>query len=244
MNRKLLIVLLLAGVATSLLVGCSGGGSAPSGPSQTTITAQTSSAGLLQAWSGADLSGDELTTPAPCDDSTDEYCVFDFSGVTDGTGTYTLVTDAIPALWSIGATDPYGKTCPAGASWYGTLTAGQGATLECGQLETGNIVATPASCTYTINLATGKNSTTCPSTITLTAPSFPTSHALTVSTYSDSGAELTSGSYMASSSTKIVVKTASSLVTSALIVVDPTTNRPLGAALFKVEVITIPPVVR
>lgn len=243
MNRKSLIVLLLAGVVMSLSTGCDGGGGpgASAGPQQTTITAQTSVGGVVQAWGGASLSGDEVSFLPPCDDSIDEYCQLDLSGATTSDGEYTFVTDAMPADWNIAATDPYGKQCLAGATFSGNLTPLGGAQLVCGQITGSNVVVKPASCTILMSSTGTVITDPCPSSVTLSIPSvsLPTTHALSVGTYNDTGHSEASSSITASSSTSITVPAPTQYGASAIVLVDPTTNQVLGAGLFTVYTKTV-----
>jgi hypothetical protein len=172
----------------------------------------------------------------PCDPSTDDYCLEDFTGVTDEIGNYTLVTDAMPANWEIGATEEVGTTdCLVGATWYGNLTPASGAQLVCGQTSQGAFIPSPQSCSTEVNYVTGQIlENSCTSTITLsTAPgTMPTSYAMKVGTYNDEGDLNASNSISASSSSSITVPTPNIIGTSVIIVVDPTTNQVLGAGLF------------
>jgi len=236
MNRMSLAVLLLTGVAISLLAGC-GSGDLPNGPNQTTITTQLSVNGGTQPWE-ANLVGEEITLPLPCNIDLDAYCIDQFSGTTDGeTGTYILTTDAVPAQWNIGATDAniQSQPCPGGAAWSGNLTAGpDGPQIICGSFSVGNVVASPLSCWTTIIENPLSETTNCPSTITLTIHGsvFPTSHAVTASVYNDSATEVSSANVTATSSTTLKIAVPSQSGTTAIVVRDPTTNQLLGAALF------------
>jgi hypothetical protein len=235
MNRKSLIVLLFAGVATLLLAGCAGDGSIETeGPKSTTITTQATVAGALVNWS-ADLSGADIGTytPVPCDPSTDTYCVLDFAGVASG-GQYIVYTDDIPANWSIGANDGEGdQTCQQGATWEGTLTT-SGPIITCGDDSVGQVKVAPSICTTIINYNTGQiEENNCPSTIELTTPvTMSTAHAMAVGTYDDSGASAASNSITASSSTTITVPLPPVIGNSVIVIVDPTTNKFVAAGFF------------
>lgn len=246
MNRKSLVVLILVGIGTALLTGCdSGAGIGGSSPS-IAITAQRSVNGITEAWVSASLNG-LMVGPEPCDPTQDPFCVFEFSGVTTNLGTYTLYTDAIPADWNIGATEEAGSSdCPSGASWTGNLTAIQGAQIVCGSFDASSAIVTPSSCIYELNNTTGqviKNTCTF-STITLSLPSpatLPTAHAMTVGTYDDVGNSVASNSITASSSTSITVPIPNVAGASAIVIVDPATNKVMGTGLFTRTVLVINP---
>jgi len=235
MKGKSIIVLLLTGVAASLLVDCGSGSGTPGGPEQTTITTQLSVNGYLQPWVDATVEGAETSYPPPCNTNLDEWCLLSFYGTTDNLGSYTMVSDAMPANWNISATEAsLSGVCPGGGTWSGNLVPIDGAPLVCDKYALGNAVATPSSCSITINTFTGQKMDNCPATVTLTtsgAP-LPTSYSLAVSNYSDVAAELYSQSVTALSTTAISAPTPTTVGKTVLIVVDPTTNQVLAAALF------------
>ncbi len=246
MNKESLIILLVAGIAMSLLAGCNDGSNTPTAPVlTTTITTQLSIAGGVQPWANALVQGALASEPPPCDQSTDEYCLLSFAYGSQETGVQSVSTDAMPADWNIGASDPYGSTCPAGSTWYGNLTPIEGATLVCGQLSLGQVVVSPQQCTVLTGKGGVIEGNNCPSTIRLTlpSPSLPTAHALAVGTYNDEGKSEASNSITASSSTSITVPTPTIYGNSAVVIVDPATNTVLGAGLFtkNVKSVICPP---
>lgn len=234
------LLALLGSVIAVSFIGCGNNGS--SNVASSRIDAQTTIAGVLQAWTGASLSGEAFG--ASCDPGTDTNCVTEFSGAgTDSSGHYVLYSDAIPGDWGIaGAAD---SECSTGASFYGQISSGVDTPLTCGQINPSFPAVSPSHCQKTtfFNLDTGKIVDVindCPATVTLTesSPTFPTSYALSVIGYDDTGTQVASNSVNATSSTEIIMPTPTQPGYSVLVIRDPTNNNVLGSSLFNFIVAT------
>ena len=226
-------ILSLLLLTCELILGCGGGGGNPSLPS-TPIYAQTYISGVLQAWSGAGLSGN--ATSYDCTTGSTD-CITAFAGQqTNSAGQFTLSTYAIPGDWGIAA--QIDSQCSTGASYVGRLSSGVQLTLTCGQIDPSYPVVSPSSCTKTlwVNRDTHQHTYTsdCPSQVSINpgTPTYPTSYALSVIGYDYAGSQISSTSVVASSSTSIAMPTPTQPGYSVLVIRDPNTNAVLGSALF------------
>ncbi len=174
-------------------------------------------------------------------------CVLSLQGSTNSMGDYTISSDAVPGDWQIGIEPD--QNCTQGAAsqiLYLTPSTTYTPTLVvCNSIANGSLIASPAFCTQTLNNATGVMTNDCPSTITLTSADgvLPTSHQLNVSDYSDTGTQRYSFSGSASNPTSILVPVPPPTDSgqSVLVVYDPQTNAPVGAALFTVNQVIYTP---
>ena len=221
-----------------LFVGCcSLGIDCSSGPTAT-IAAVTSIGGTLQAWVGATVDGMAVadgSTGYTCQPGS-SGCVLSVQGTTDSKGFYAFQSNAVPGDWQIGIEAD--SSCPNGAAtqiyYLSVSTTSDAQKIVCGSIASGSATATPATCTQTVNNSTGQITTNCPATVTLTvdSPVLSTAHALDVSDYNDAGSQEYSYSGNASNTTTIVVPTPKFIGESVLVIYDPQTNQPVGAALF------------
>ncbi len=172
-------------------------------------------------------------------------CSLTSTGKTDSLGNYPIKSDAIPGDWQVGIKPD--ANCLQGAAttvlYLGTSTTSDPTMVVCGDIASGSATANPASCIETLNNSTGVMTSNCPSTITLTiaTDSLPTAHALNVSDYSDTGNQYYGFTGSASNTTTIVVPTPNVIGQSVLVIYDPQTNVPLGAALFTLNQVVFTP---
>ncbi len=213
------------------------------GPSlpKSVIEAKTSIGGVVGPWMYAVVQG------AAFPDGSNGYsctpnstgCYLSFQGATNSNGNYTISSNAIPGDWQIGIEPD--QNCPQGAATqviYLTPSTTYTPTLiVCNSIGSGSATASPATCTQTLNNSTGVMTSNCPSTISLTirSDSLPTAHALNISDYSETGIQQYSFSGSASNTTTIVIPTPSVVGQSVLVIFDPQTDVPLGAALFTIN---------
>jgi hypothetical protein len=239
--RRLQSILLFVGLATLVgspisPIGCGGGsesgGAVYLGSGSGTLYIYTEL--TTGVWPQAAVNGYVVPGSYSCNPSTDDNCTIGFGETEDGTnGELIFSTDTLPASWEFAAEAD--SNCAAGAD-YGPQTVSSGDTIQlyCGTISTGSLTASPDQCTDTLNENTGKETSNCPTNITLSSSTsiFPTTYALTVTNYGDEAGELSSGGDSASSSTSITVSTPNTHGTTVLTVVDPTTDQVLGATTF------------
>jgi hypothetical protein len=238
MKTKSLAILVLAGIAVAFSTGCgnpAGGSSGSGGSSALIVSLLNNQPGLIEIWPTAAINGSETYPVYNCDSETDASCILDFATATTPQGQFTLYSLAIPATWNLaGLAD---VNCQSGGTWSGTITSSDETEITCGQWGLGSAIVSPTSCTTIVNYDTGQiEHNNCPSSVTLTFPAgtetFPTSHAMTVGTYDVTGTSESSDSITASSSTTISVPLPGEVGNSAIIVVDPSTNKIIGSGLF------------
>ncbi len=202
------------------------------------IQAKTSIGGVTQAWTGATVNAYALpdTPNGYACTPLSKGCTLSESGTTDTSGYFSISSNAVPGDWQIAIDGD--SECVGGAAspdLYITPTAkGLAQVVPCGSIASGSASANPASCFQTVNNSNGQITTNCPATITLTVdtPVLSTSHALDVSDYNNAGIQESSFSGSASSTTTIVIPTPTLVGESVLVIYDPQTNQPVGAALF------------
>uniref|UniRef100_E6QN44 Uncharacterized protein n=1 Tax=mine drainage metagenome TaxID=410659 RepID=E6QN44_9ZZZZ len=236
---KKMLGLAIATLFCTFFVGCcSLGIDCPSSQPTGWIQAKTTIGGVLQPWTGATVQADALP------DTPNGYactplspgCTLSMSGPTDTNGYFPINSNAVPGDWQIAIQGD--SECEGGAAspdLYITPTSkGLAQVVPCGSTASGSATANPATCTQTVNNSNGQITTNCPATITLTvdSPVLSTSHALDVSDYNNTGNQEYSFSGNASSTTTIVVPTPKFVGESVLVIYDPQTNQPVGAALF------------
>lgn len=248
-----------------MVIGCGGGGS--STPTSYGAT-NDSSAGFFkiqtstgpntaEAWGNVQITGYANYNTVTCDVTTDSNCIADIGNVglldgaltkneisyfdTNSNGEAYFYTEAQSAEWTLYANGAEPSGCTSTQSSFITPeNSGNGYVVDipCGSNPAG-MIASPASCTYSYNTATGKVViNTCPTTVTLTFPSsnssaaLPTASALAVADYSDTGTNLAQSSITASSATSVNVPIPTTPGTTYLAVYSPTTNQLLGGAPF------------
>ena len=176
-----------------------------------------------------------------CSPYNDSYCRLSFGSQQNPqytgqyNGIYDLQTDDIPGEWNIAiAAD---SDCSVGASTGDIWLTTTGTTIYCGNISDGSAIASPSSCTETLNNTTGQYTSNCPATITLTtsASVFPTATSLDVGAYNDFGTQESSFSGQAAGGTSIVVPTPTQPGNNVLVITDPSTNQVVAAALFTIN---------
>lgn len=252
-RRKLIacVTVLFSLLGCTIFVGCVSGITVTVGKSlpQSVIEAQTSVGGVVVPWEYA------IVQAAAVPDGPNGYsctpnskgCYLSFQGSTNSSGDYPISSEAIPGDWQIGIEAD--QNCTQGAAsqiLYLTPSTTYTPTLVvCNSIASGSLIASPAFCTQTLNNATGVMTNDCPSTITLTSSRdvLPTTYALNVSDYSDAGTQRYSFTGNASNPSSIVVPVPppSDSGQSVLVVYDPQTNAPVGAALFTVNQVVFTP---
>lgn len=242
MNRKSLIMLLFVAISVSSFAGCDGPPDVESSGGLYAPISTHISSPVSEAWTNAEINGEEYEYPPPCSPSLDENCLESIYGFTGSTGIFNAFTDALPAGWNISATDSPGyQTCPAGSGYTGTLTT-VGLEMNCGMSAIGNATISPATCFV------GGTTNPCPATVTLTISdtTMPTSHAMTVGAYSSTAANISTNSETASSPTVITAPTPTPSiyingVASVVInVIDPTTSSVLASGVMTFFLPTTP----
>jgi hypothetical protein len=194
------MLLLILGCVCTLAIGLSGCGSgSPSAP-YNVITTEVTVNGVTQAWPNASLNGYAVPGEYNCGSNS---CVTQFAGTTNSsTAQYDLESWAIPGGWEISAAAD--STCARGTSTGDiTLNASGSTTLVCGLTNAANITPSLNSCYKQINTSNNAVTTNCPLDITLSAnvATFPTAYAMSVGSYSDTGASSGSAASITAGST-------------------------------------------
>jgi hypothetical protein len=202
------------------------------------VLAQLSTSAGFIAWQNANV--DVNVEPNSFNCSGNSPCTLGFKGVTNTSGIYSWSSWAIPGSWDVAAA--VDSNCSTGAnSGYVPIQGQSQINVVCGVIYGSYVVSSPSSCYYYYYEDTDTVNTNCPASITLTSSSavFPTSHAMSVEAYDDTGtAQGSSSSISASSTTTITIPTpgysgsSGSPGDNVIIVVDPSTNEIVGATLF------------
>lgn len=237
--KKMLMLTISTLLLSVLLAGCCTLGiDCPSNLPTGWIQAKTTIGGVLQPWTGATVQADAIpdTPNGYACTPTSTGCKLSMTGPTDSSGYYPISSNAVPGDWQIAIESD--SECESGAAspdlYISATSKGLAQVVPCGNIASGSASASPATCTQTVNNSNGQITTNCPATITLTVntPTLSTSHALDVSDYNNAGSQEYSYSGNASSTTTIVAPTPKFVGESVLVIYDPQTNQPVGAALF------------